>query len=420
MARKLSVHINEDRSIYNLETLINEIKNFDDVKELEDMLNSLNRHFEKNPHFIKESDYKLLNEALNNKISELKQEEITNKETMDKLKNNNPNLNNISVFSTDGEYNESKKDIEYIKYIDASGNVKILECPNGSALNDFLIKNPELAQTITASQLFDYFKKWINNEVDMKSVKEESAVREITDEQIQSDVYAVKEYADEHNLDKHITYGKDSNGELLYTANEVVLKFRDTAEGRKLFVVSGPDKELEKENETEKEESKFETTAEETDIQVNDNSDEIDTDELIDVDYSDFSSMITAIIKGISLSETEKYRLIAYANTAIINMKDGEIDPDIQNAIDTYVDLLRQKVDIGDSLSIEEEQVISSYDHTVETNKEKEHSKEKEQQPKVLTLKKIEDHSGNILTVSVLEVTTIIGILIAILIIALS
>lgn len=210
----------------------------------------------------------------------------------------------------------------------------------------------------------------------------------------------VKNYALENHLVEQIKIGINERGERLFTVGATVIMFRNNDHKRELYVV---DKEH-----TEAKEA--EINRKEGNNMENDNQEEAPI-----LTYYEFTSLLNELYSGNSIGKEKTSAMEVYARKLIGKMQANDISFDDQNAIDCYIEYLKEQ----SPLSSLEEDIISEYDNEVNKKKMSELAREKEaNDQKVLTLQKI-DSKGAITTITILEVTVALGMLVSILAIAL-
>jgi hypothetical protein len=425
--------------ITNLSDILDYLKEEDDEAFLKEYLDALSVAKNDKKRTIDDISYKALYVNLTNRINELEKEKISNKNALEELKKQNPNLNGLSVIETKKYDNDSFRDIEYIKYVDELGNVTLLQCEGENSINDFISKHPDYATTWSAKDFFNYFKNNVHREVKLKTEEEIDHEKEDErnkkldpDEELEmQEMTKVKEYAANNNIHVEPKMGVDSNGERIYTVGANVIKFKTDVNGkRELYVISDNDfdKEVEKNNqeygnkidndevETSSSENKeasevIDETKEDTSFDKNKMQNEI---EVINLD--EFIKLVKKLYNGEIRTKEEKEKMYNFALAFISDLKDGRtIDYDNTNAIDCYMEYISEHPN-DTEITPDETKLFEEYQRTIKKSKQKQLEKETEEKKngniKVLEMKPI-DHQGNIITIVILEVTILVGILIS-------
>jgi len=333
--------------ITNLLQIIEAIKTCEDLELLKEYQTEVLDYTKKHPLEGAES----LVAALSVRIEDLEQKQITNAEALETLKEQNPNLQGLSVIETKRTRNDSGKDTDYIKFVDATGQVQILECRGPSMLNEFIETNPELAINGTPEEIFAYFKEhkypalsFSNLSDDTpEKVKEELAKIKIDDPRINNvadfmvEKQMIEEYSALHH--NHVTpnIAINSDGERIYTVGEAVIKFRALDGKRKMEIISGPG-EYNLENapqEVTVDSSETITSSEEASL-VDENNPVLITDVR-------FNNLLGQLYSGDGISDEERRAMEAFVLAALSLMKSGHIEYDMQNSVDLYLEYLTEK-----------------------------------------------------------------------------
>ena len=134
--------------------------------------------------------------------------------------------------------------------------------------------------------------------------------------------------------------------------------------------------------------------------------------------YEDAYNILKRIANDEVITTEMKYSLDGYCKWLISRMRDEVISRDEQTLLDYYINYLRASITNMD--------IVSDYDKVVEERNNpalnEEHKAQKEGHHKVLVMEKKNgfNNNGVILTTVILEVALLLGLTLAILILALS
>ena len=407
--KALRPKINRDNgNIDNIEQIVQLLKLDEDTDFIKSYLDELNSYVKDFPGRINETSEKALFNALNLRLAEIKEHNLSNQYVLNVLKETNPNLKSLTIIETSKENTDSKRAMQYIKFVHENGEVELLECFSNTTLKDYLDSHPDFGVDGNAKDLFDYYKEYVHKEVSLVNSESKEDVKhlhemnnsELEKESASAELDMVKNYALENHLDEQIKIGINERGERLFTVGATVIMFRNNDHKRELYVV---DKEH-----TEAKEA--EINRKEGNNMENDNQEEAPI-----LTYYEFTSLLNELYSGNSIGKEKTSAMEVYARKLIGKMQANDISFDDQNAIDCYIEYLKEQ----SPLSSLEEDIISEYDNEVNKKKMSELAREKEaNDQKVLTLQKI-DSKGAITTITILEVTVALGMLVSILAIAL-
>lgn len=407
--KALRPKINRDNgNIDNIEQIVQLLKLDEDTDFIKSYLDELNSYVKDFPGRINETSEKALFNALNLRLAEIKEHNLSNQYVLNVLKETNPNLKSLTIIETSKENTDSKRAMQYIKFVHENGEVELLECFSNTTLKDYLDSHPDFGVDGNAKDLFDYYKEYVHKEVSLVNSESKEDVKhlhemnnsELEKESASAELDMVKNYALENHLVEQIKIGINERGERLFTVGATVIMFRNNDHKRELYVV---DKEH-----TEAKEA--EINRKEGNNMENDNQEEAPI-----LTYYEFTSLLNELYSGNSIGKEKTSAMEVYARKLIGKMQANDISFDDQNAIDCYIEYLKEQ----SPLSSLEEDIISEYDNEVNKKKMSELAREKEaNDQKVLTLQKI-DSKGAITTITILEVTVALGMLVSILAIAL-
>jgi hypothetical protein len=432
----------ENGKIINIEAIVEALKKVDDQDFLSDYLEEIT-DFINNGGALDEEDSNSLQNALNIRLEELKKKELTNEDILNSLKKSNPDLEGLSIISTSKEDNLSGRNTEYIKFVTPNNEVLLLECYGQNTLRDYLTLHPEFGTTGSASDLFNYYKNHVHQEVEMTNANNLESVNhlkemhsgELDKEGYDKELEEVNKYAKEHGITSEIDVGISDYGDRLYRIGTTIIKFKTgTNNEKKLIVISEEAKDKNNdltsnqnnENNPQTETIKEANQAPTSDINETREQDYIDNEQEKDVEqnvtYLEFGEIFRKITNAETLTSTEESKLDSYISNALESSKNDTIKTDDQNALDVYINYLNEK----ESLTPKEQTVLDSYNNNVKEKQtlqaQKEAVAKENNEIKVLQMKPLTDDSktsGYIITVAILEISILLGILISVLAIAL-
>ncbi|MFA6753431.1 MAG: hypothetical protein WCR93_04105 [Bacilli bacterium] len=138
------------------------------------------------------------------------------------------------------------------------------------------------------------------------------------------------------------------------------------------------------------------------------------------ISENEFKRILNMLYNGKELSEENSKDLFALADILLSEMDKGNLNYDKQNMLDIFIYYLKDKLgNMG--LSNKESSILNKYDNIIaqkQANLEKEYREENIRIKKLKFKEKQDSTRGAIITVVVLEVTTLLGILISVLALA--
>ena len=130
------------------------------------------------------------------------------------------------------------------------------------------------------------------------------------------------------------------------------------------------------------------------------------------MDLKRFVELLTHLYNGNKLGAENQNKLDTFASKLLDQMEQEQLDFDSQNALDTYIEFFEGMKDI----SLKTIRNIRKYNQIIENRRQ---AKQKENNARVIKpIKKI-DNAGVIKTITVIEIVCVLGIFIAIIILAL-
>lgn len=212
--------------VEHMKTLSNRIKNMDITNKLE------------------------LESALSSKIMEFEskqQENVSNTTSLAILRSINEDFEKLNIISTKQEDNDSNKYIDYLTYTNELGEVEMLSCDSSETLNNFIQANASSLPTMTAKDVFHYFKEYVHREVKFESPSElkndnETRMKAIVnDPEIErQELEEVEKYKNTYGVTKETQVSIDNNGERIYRIGDGIIKFRTVEEKREMQVLKNP------------------------------------------------------------------------------------------------------------------------------------------------------------------------------------
>ncbi|MDD2409225.1 MAG: hypothetical protein PHD03_00675 [Bacilli bacterium] len=147
---------------------------------------------------------------------------------------------------------------------------------------------------------------------------------------------------------------------------------------------------------------------------------EINEPEELLISENEFKRILDMLYNGKEISKENTNDLFALADILLSEMDKGSLNSDKQNALDIFIYYLKVKLE-NSGLNNKENKFLNKYVNIVakkQADLEKEHHKE-DIRIKALKFKEKQDSTrGAIITIVVLEVTTLLGILISVLALA--
>ena len=138
--------------------------------------------------------------------------------------------------------------------------------------------------------------------------------------------------------------------------------------------------------------------------------------EIVLIKLNEFIELVSRAYNGDKLSKEEKEQMYNFALSSISDMENNSLDYDTQNAIDCYMEYLREQE--KDDTIVKSDKLLEKYNQTIENKNKEQLQKEAEAktagQIKILEIKPV-DHHGNIITIVVIEITLLLGMLVSIL-----
>lgn len=359
-----------------------------------------------------------LEAALSIRLEELVKGKVENKNVLNKLQEQNPNLTGISLIETKKEKNDSAVDTDYLKYTDENGRVFMLECKNNEALSELLSENAEVALYGSTKEIFDYFNKYKYhqmefynpNDEDFKEKQEERAKENQYDPRI-TDVVAFTEeqnilndYKIRKGIETEAKVSINSYGERIYTLEGLVIKFRDSDNKRKMEIISDSLKNQELEEDELKIEAAVDTLYQSPKF----------VEAILETEVN---NLISKLYDGMALSIEELNRLHSFMLTGLNKMLEEELHYDYQNTIDIYIVYLEDK-EILSELTKEEKQILFKYREIIRERERKLAQEESiaKENGEIKELKFLPtdlNTNGAVVTIVILEVTLLLGILIS-------
>lgn len=232
--------------IENINELLNILDNsaidFNSNEYLESLLNWLvNSDITNKDHLIEAISSKLL--EYNATLAE--QTEISNAESLKTMQTFNKDLEKLGIIETKKDTNDSKKDIDYITIRHDNGEVEMLVCAGNNTLNEFLKNNSDKVATMSAEEIFHYFKEYIH--VNLKFYKEDEIDKVnpnlansslVNSETIKTqEREEVLKYAQGVGLTSPINVTVDPSGERIYMVDDAIIKFMFDYEGKRIMQV---------------------------------------------------------------------------------------------------------------------------------------------------------------------------------------
>lgn len=127
-----------------------------------------------------------------------------------------------------------------------------------------------------------------------------------------------------------------------------------------------------------------------------------------------FIDGISKLYDNVEMSEKELSEIDNYANMLLSQMKDGSIEYEAQNALDEYVDFYERK-----NSRIKSNEIINDYYNIINQGKSLENSISPLSEERKLVMKPIKDKSGIITIIALIDIITLVGISIGIILLAL-
>ena len=181
----------------------------------------------------------------------------SDKDIIEDLRELNPDFKNLDIVNSSKYHNDNGRDLEYIMYKQPNGEVEVLVAAYGCKLNDYIEKHADHLESLTAKEVFDYLKNYIN--VQLRFYKQDEIERNpslvrgavVVDEQIiKSEVEEVQKYLDKHNIKGDIEQAVDNYGERLFRVKDFIFKFETIGGVRKMNVMRQPKNAIKYESET--------------------------------------------------------------------------------------------------------------------------------------------------------------------------
>ena len=357
-AVKLMMPLIEGSRIINLQQILEVLKACEDLALLEEYQNEVMQIIQGTSDDFDLDGIEPLAAALSLRFEELANQKSSNKDRLETLKEQNPKLVGLSVIETSRHENDSAKYLDYIKFVGADGQVQILECPFGSALNDFIEANPELVLTASAEEIFNHFKENINSSLKFGEFSV-STVSDIGQTLEKMDIKSplinnpaafadekrqIEKYIAEHHHGVQAKVAINSSGERVYLIGEEVLKFQDVSGKREMAIISG---QTSLNDETlEVPVAPTNTAGDMTSQQVAEMADEALLDSgkpnIIGVDY--FNYLLVNLESGTPITEAEEVAMGVFMSDVMKRRAGGiAVNYDEQNAVDLYAEHLKQK-----------------------------------------------------------------------------
>lgn len=191
-----------------------------------------------------------LSELLSSKIMEYEanqQENISNQSSLNMLKSINEDFQKLNIISTKREDNDSNRYIDYLTYTNERGEVEMLSCESNATINDFIQTHINELPTMSASDVFHYFKEYVHREVEFKTpeeMKNDPDARKkaiVNDPEIEmQELNDVENYKNTYGIQEQIMVSIDNNGERIYRVGDGIIKFRTTENKREMQVLKKP------------------------------------------------------------------------------------------------------------------------------------------------------------------------------------
>ncbi len=191
-----------------------------------------------------------LTELLSSKIMEYeaKQEEnISNQNSLNMLKTINKDFQKLNIISTKREDNDSGKYIDYLTFTNEQGQVEMLSCNSNATINDFIQNHINDLPTMSARDVFHYFKEYVHRDVEFKTpeeMKNDPNTRNkaiVNNPEIEmQELNDVENYRNTYGIQDKVMVSIDNNGERIYRIGDGIIKFRTTENKREMQVLKKP------------------------------------------------------------------------------------------------------------------------------------------------------------------------------------
>lgn len=178
--KALRPKINRDNgNIDNIEQIVQLLKLDEDTDFIKSYLDELNSYVKDFPGRINKISEKALFNALNLRLAEIKEHNLSNQYVLNVLKETNPNLKSLTIIETSKENTDSKRAMQYIKFVHENGEVELLECFSNTTLKDYLDSHPDFGVDGNAKDLFDYYKEYVHKEVSLVNSESKEDVKHL-------------------------------------------------------------------------------------------------------------------------------------------------------------------------------------------------------------------------------------------------
>ncbi len=378
---------NTDSILYNLMS----INDYDMLKEYyEFLINNIDINIYENLNIIVS--------AIKSRLNVLEQK-INVKKELEKIQKENPKLKNLSIIESPKEKNDTLKDLYYLKYKDKNGETHLLEIDN---IEKFINLLNSLGNTMDSEYFFNTLKTRYFNELQSYSLGNDKI-----DLFTYENSYLLKDKAafliEKEALDDYINLNHpnivpkisiDSNSERLYYVGDIIIKFHNDNNTRKMEIINESVNENSKIDKTNSETTKIEGSSEIKRSDINN----------IEVDTLEAKKIIHKFVTSKDLSKDELIKLYSYVTDLLDTLETGfEIENRDEMLLTQVIDELYNK----ECNNIEKE-ILNRYNNYTINN-----SSSLEKADKTLKLTSetplVIDDKGIIYSITIIAVSVIIG-----------
>ncbi len=327
-----------DNQITNTDAILKALMYTNDYDMLEEYYNFLSKNIDIKIY----KDLDIIIAAIKSRLNTLKEKKDI-KQELEKAKNINKSLQGLVLIENLKEYNDTNKDVYYLKYSDEE-NVHILEITN-------LLKFSELLQTtaptMNAHNFYEYLKSRYFKELRQHDLEENIDLNIYETEYHIKDKPAFLVEKDLINTYVHLNYPNmtpklsiDSNHERIYYVGNTIIKFHNDNGKRKMEIIS-------KDN-TKEQNKALNTSDNKSSGYIDTSSDTIFRNDLdnIDINEVEVKPLIAKYISGTILEKEEKIKVYAYLLNILDSLELGF------NPSNTDLDLLASTVDYLQTISL--------------------------------------------------------------------
>jgi hypothetical protein len=385
------VKVDDSNTIVNLKELIDILDSLDIDEEIESFLTTLNNNIKYSNINNKDELSNVIESKLLSYKSLKEETKMDNKTALQNMQSVNEDLNKLSIISTSKLNNDSKKDIDYLTYVNESNEVEVLVCAGDSTLNDYIKQNASKITTMSAYDIFHHFKEYVHKELSFDTLplekkseddlpKQKEEVKE--DEIKELEYEEVKKYADKFSISDKIEVSVDPNGERIYRVKDGLFKFRTVADKREMVILQTPSINLDNTfdllNELD-DENVYSTVKEIEPKNTNYNDDLITYDSLNVTSLSkdnidEFMELVQKRdVYGAELTSEEMIKIDCMIKTLIESMVErikNNTSQELDLILSDYIEKLKSKVDDYkdnyDDLSKLDQEFITRFDNNME------------------------------------------------------